>query len=65
MKIILENKFSRLEVRLNSVENQISATREGQTQLLKDIDAKITSITKQTEENTLLVAEHTNKLNEL
>ena len=65
MKDILENKFSRLEVRLNSVENQISATREGYTQLLKDIDAKITSITKQTEENTLLVAEHTNKLNEL
>ena len=65
MKNILENKFSRLEVRLNSVENQISATREGYTQLLKDIDAKITSITKQTEENTLLVAEHTNKLNEL
>ena len=65
MKNILENKFSRLEVRLNSVENQISATREGYIQLLKDIDAKITSITKQTEENTLLVAEHTNKLNEL
>ena len=47
------------------MENQISVTREGYTQLLIDIDAKTTSITKQTEENTLLVAEHTNKLNEL
>ena len=65
LKVILETKSARLKVRLNSAENQIRVTREEYKPLLKDIDAKITSITKQVEENVLLVAEHTDKLNEL